>query len=182
MQLQVPRILWGAIFASVVMLLGMVLILKPAPLEPPEPVLFFALSAVAVAVLVASFVVPPLGIRQAVLRAKLEVTQETVVDPARGSDVLPYRETATVTRKVAAKPKQARASALVAYQTSLILGMALSEAVALLGFMLHFLGFPLPWVLPFFLASWVSMALRFPTVEKVLGPFERAAGMHIPRA
>lgn len=145
--------------------------------------MFFALSAAAVAVLVASFVVPPLGLRQAAQHAKLEATQETVVDPARdGSDVLPYRETATVTRTVAAKPKQARTRALIAYQTSLILGMALSEAVALLGFVLHFVGFPLLWVLPFFLASWVSMALRFPTVEKVLGPFERAAGMHIPRA
>jgi hypothetical protein len=183
MPLQVPRILWAAIFGSTILFLGVLVFLEPAPPEPPQPILFVALSAAALAALIASFVVPPMALRQALARSKLESRRETVVDPTpTGSDVLPYREAATITRTVASKPMQARQSALVAYQTGLIFGLAMSEAVALFGFMLHFLGFPLLWALPFFVVSWISMALRFPTPERVLAPFERATGVHIPRA
>lgn len=183
MPLQVPRILWAALIASTVVFLVVLLVLRPAPPEPPPLMMFPGFAVTAVLLLVASVFVPRMTIRNAVLQSKPEVTEETIEDPARAaSDVLPYRDTATLTRKVAKNPKKARRKALVIYQTSFILGMALSEAVALFGFVLHFLGFPLSWALPFFGACWISMALRFPTVERVLGPYERAAGLHIPRA
>jgi hypothetical protein len=68
------------------------------------------------------------------------------------------------------------------YQTTFILKMAMAEAVALFGFVLHFVGFPLAYALPFFVVCWALMIARFPTLEKAIAPLEQATGVHIPRA
>jgi hypothetical protein len=180
--LQVSRVVWAAIFGSTVAFLGVLLLLKPAPSEPPQLVVLVILAGAALSSLVASFVIPPLMIRQALARSKLETKQETVADSGRGSDVLPYRQTATITRTIAADPERARRRALAVHQTRVILELGMSESVALLGFSAHFLGFPLEYALPFFAAAFVSMALRYPTLERALVSFEQAAGVHIPRA
>jgi hypothetical protein len=181
-QLNTMRIIWAALFASTFMYLGVILFVVQPPESPPDPVMLPALALVAMAVSVASFVVPAAGYRQAVAASKIEVTEETVPDPSRPeSDVLPYREAPTITRKVAKKPKAALERAFMLYQTPFILSVALAEAVCLFGFMLGFLGVGLPFILPFWAMTWVLFSLRFPTLERVLGPLERAKGIVIPR-
>ena len=54
-----------------------------------------------------------------------------------------------------------------AYLNSLILSMALAEAVAILGFVLGLRGAPVTVVMPFFVVTWILMLLRFPTQEKL---------------
>jgi len=54
-----------------------------------------------------------------------------------------------------------------AYLISLILAMALAEAVAILGLILGILGAPVTVVMPFFVVTWILMLLRFPTQEKL---------------
>ena len=57
------------------------------------------------------------------------------------------------------------------YQIGLILAMALAEAVAIYGMILGFQGAPNSVVLPYFIAAWVLMLIRFPTESK-LAQFE----------
>jgi hypothetical protein len=52
------------------------------------------------------------------------------------------------------------------YVTSLILAMALAEAVAIYGLVLGFKGAPWSVVLPFFVGAWILMLIRFPTEAK----------------
>ncbi|MDH3727271.1 MAG: hypothetical protein OER77_07050 [Myxococcales bacterium] len=54
-----------------------------------------------------------------------------------------------------------------AYLNSLILSMALAEAVAILGFVLGLRGAPVTVVMPFFVVTWILMLLRFPTQEEL---------------
>jgi F0F1-type ATP synthase membrane subunit c/vacuolar-type H+-ATPase subunit K len=53
------------------------------------------------------------------------------------------------------------------YLTSLIVGLALAESVAIFGLVLGFLGAPAIVVVPFFAVAWVLMIIRFPTRERV---------------
>jgi hypothetical protein len=57
------------------------------------------------------------------------------------------------------------------YVTSFILAMALAEAVAIYGMILGFKGAPPMVVVPFFVATWILMLIRFPT-EARLADFE----------
>jgi hypothetical protein len=181
--LNTVRILWGALLFSTVLFLVLLLVIKPEPPEPPEPLMLPVLAVAALGSIVAREVIPRMNYRQVAARVKLETTEEPVADSARAaSDVLPFRETTTVLRKVAKNPQAARQRALVIYQTVFILKMALAESVALYGFVLHFLGFPLLHALPFFGVCWVLMLTTFPTLEKAIAPLEQATGVHIPRA
>ena len=54
-----------------------------------------------------------------------------------------------------------------AYTLGLILALAFAESVCILGLVLGFLGAPPKVVMPFFLVTWVLMALRFPTAAKM---------------
>jgi hypothetical protein len=51
--------------------------------------------------------------------------------------------------------------------TSLILAMALAEAVAIYGLVLGFNGAPPSVVLPFFVGAWILMIIRSPTEAKL---------------
>jgi len=60
-----------------------------------------------------------------------------------------------------------------AYATPFILGLALTEATALFGFVLGFLGFAAPFFVPLFVLAWIGFLLRFPMPNRpvgVLGP------------
>ena len=67
--------------------------------------------------------------------------------------------------------KAANATPMNQYQIGLILAMALAEAVAIYGMILGFQGAPNSVVLPYFIAAWVLMLIRFPTESK-LAQFE----------
>jgi hypothetical protein len=54
--------------------------------------------------------------------------------------------------------------------------MALSEAVSMLGLALHMLGGPLAVSAPFFAAGTLLAAIRFPTLPRLVAPYERACG------
>ncbi|MCA9595508.1 MAG: hypothetical protein KC776_19470 [Myxococcales bacterium] len=173
--LGVPRILWGAIFGSTFVFVFMMLVVHPENPGPPPPMLppMFALVALTTAVM--SFVVPRVQYRQAVARVKLDTIEEMA---DAGSDVLPYRSGPK--RRVFAKPDEARRKAFLLFQTPFILSLALSESIALFGFVLGFMGFASWIAYPFFGVSWVLFALRFPTEDKVLRPFEAGTGAYFP--
>ncbi len=169
------RILWGALFASTVIFFVIMLVVHPENQGPPQSIMAPAFAFVALTTAVMSFIMPRMNYRQAIANVKLETVEQSV---DTGSDVLPYRSGAK--RRVFAKPDQARRKALVIFQTPFILSLALSESIALYGFILGFLGFHFLIALPFFLVSWVLIALRFPTEQKVFGPFEAGTGAHFP--
>lgn len=174
-RLRTPRILFGAMFGATVMFLVVLFVVErpeSRPLDPMFPPMF---AVVALAVLATSFILPAKQLAVAFKSRDLPVAEEA--DP-EASDVIPYRDAPK--RRVFANPKQAAARAFALYNTRFILEMALSESVALFGFVLGFLGHPLVVFLPFFVVSWVAMALRFPTPKKIFGPLERAFDARLP--
>jgi hypothetical protein len=175
-RLQTPRILWFAMFATTFLFIGFRFVLPTQPVEA-QPFILPVLGLVAMTCLVMSFVMPNVTGRQARLSHKLAVVE--AADPNATSDVIPGASGPT--RRVFADRAKATKVAFATYQTGLILGMALSESVAICGMMLWFMGFGLAEGLPFFVLAWISMGLRFPTLEKVFVPLERAYDAVIPR-
>jgi|SRR5215467_11804783 len=148
--LRVMRILWAAIIASTVVFLVVLLRVGPRSASSPEPVVAYALVSVAAVIGVLSFVLPARAYTQAARARALPGDTD------------------------------ARRIALVLYMTPFILSLALSEAVALNGFALGFLGFGLTWSVPLFVASWMLLLVRFPTERAILSRFSRATGAQVP--
>ncbi|MGZ3424801.1 MAG: hypothetical protein ACXWUG_05275 [Polyangiales bacterium] len=71
--------------------------------------------------------------------------------------------------------REARRPAVM-FQTAAILGLAMTEAIALFGLVLGFQGFDLPVFLPFFVVAWLVFALRFPRPTHPLGFLGPALG------
>jgi hypothetical protein len=86
---------------------------------------------------------------------------------------LPGTQRPTVTF---ANPAAAAGNAFAAGTTALILAVALSEAVCLFGFALHMVGGPVGASLPMSLFGVVLVAVRFPTVPRMVGVYERVHG------
>jgi len=171
-RLRVPRILWGAMFASTCVFIVVLYFQQRTgalPTEPTEPIMLPAFAAVALGIAIVSVLYPRHLHRTSLELGKLEVVTE--VDERGGAAL--FRDAAPTIR-VFANPDEARRSAFVKYNTPFILGMAQSESIALFGFALGMLGFPLLHVLPFWLVCWVLMIIRFPTLERILGPLEKA--------
>jgi F0F1-type ATP synthase membrane subunit c/vacuolar-type H+-ATPase subunit K len=170
LRLRVVLILWGALFISTCMFILVLVIQQRSgvlPTEPVNPIMLPVFGVVALAIAVTSVVFPRHMHRSLLKAAKLEILTE--VDE-RGGPVL-FRDAAPTIR-VFADSAKARDVAFPRFQTPFILGMALSESVALFGFTLGFLGFPLPHVLPFWGVCWVLMIMRFPTRKRIYGPLE----------
>jgi hypothetical protein len=168
----VPRILWGALVFSTCLLFGVALFLLRAgsiPDEPAEPFMLPALGVVSLVVAIVSVVLPRHMHRKSLELAKLEVLTE--VDERGGAAL--FRDAAPTIR-VFAKPDAARRAAFARYFTPFILGMSLSESIALWGFTLVVMGEPLLHALPFWVVCWSLMIPRFPTLKRVYGPLERA--------
>lgn len=162
-----PRILWGALITSTFVYLYVLQVAAPEDADP-EPMMLPALGVAALVAGVLSVFLPAYLHGRGAMAAELEV--EEVPDP--DASVMFRDQTPTVRRF--AKPDAVVSKGMALYMTPLILGMALGEAVAIFGFVLGVLGFELPMILPFFVASWVLMGLRFPRWSSVLGPLERA--------
>jgi hypothetical protein len=165
----VPRVLWGALLASTFIYLYVLYTVARdrADLEP-DPALLPALGAVALGAAVASFLLPAQMHRAAAKSVKLEVKE--IPDPNAS---VAFRDQ-TPTIRVFADPDEVRKKAVALYHTPLILSLALSEAVAVFGLVLGFLGFDWMMVLPFFVTSWILFALRFPEARHALEPLEKA--------
>jgi F0F1-type ATP synthase membrane subunit c/vacuolar-type H+-ATPase subunit K len=132
------------------------------------------LAAVAVGLAAASIALPRSLAKKALLEKKLAV--EEVAPEARMFSDGKGR------RRHFKNPEQARAQALPALHTSVIIGMALAEAIAVNGFVLLLLGFEYSWGLPFFGVAWVLMLGRFPSSAKLDQQIEDAydADLKVP--
>jgi hypothetical protein len=162
-RLQTARVLWAALLASDVVftILGLTL---PANAGTPPPTYVPMFWVLALGIAVTSFVLPA---RQA---AALSRATEMEKVPGRP---LPGTQLPTV---VFADPALAGSRAFAIGSTLLILSMALSEAVCLFGFALHLVGGPTAATLPLSLFGVVLAAVRFPTLERMIGPYARAHG------
>lgn len=140
---QTARILWGALTVSQVTFIGVLFAVRQPPRLPPQPVMLYAISAVAAIVAVVSFVLPARTVQAGLA--------------ARGLKGLARpRENETLTEE-----QQRKIFGL--YQTALILSLALSESISLFGFVLGFLGFEPVAFGPFFAVGLLLSLSRFPT-------------------
>ncbi len=146
------RVLWAAILSSMLMIAAMALVLPPSELMP-ESLHLFVFAGVALGSAVMSFVVPEQVFRSTL--SKLELKEAP--DPQAPSG---FGEASRI--KVFADPARARRVVSGAYKTALILGLALSESIGILGLVLNRLGHPFAHSALFFAASVLLVALRFP--------------------
>lgn len=171
--LMTARILWGAILMSVVLFL-VVLQIVPRPPASPDPVLAPTFAAVALAIAVVSFLLPR-HLHRSML-AKVEVPVTTEADPGAFGSF--YREAAP-SRRIIADREAAHRAAVACFMTPHVLRLALSESIALFGFVLGFLGHAPPVWAPFFAVGAVLIAIRFPTARQMIKPLEEALGATI---
>jgi hypothetical protein len=156
-------ILYGALVFSTILLAVVSFVVSPDPRQPPpQASLEQALVAVAFCVAVASFILP----------AKM------LPPPARSMEVLPpdFGPDGRPQPARFAAPDVAAGRAMAYAQTGFILRMALSEAVSCIGLALHMMGAPRTYSLPLFAAGTVLAAIRFPSVARMVAPFEKVHG------
>jgi hypothetical protein len=156
---RVPFILWGALFSSTFMLLAVVFVAAPPPAEPLDPMLVPILGAVAVGEAIMSFVLPAQLLRNGLQRLSIPTReiQDPTALPGLGKTLRVPIDSAAAVRAL-----------MTVTMTPFILALALSEAVALTGFSLGFMGAPKEQCLPFFIASWVLLLLRFPRPKALI--------------
>lgn len=161
-KLMVMRTIWAALLTGTVMFLVVGYVVTSGRQEAlvPEPFLLPVLGFTALGLAAGSVLLPPVLLRQAFLALRLPTTEAPNPGPSS-------------TRRRAKRfvdSGSVRSRLLLAAQPSFIVGMAMAEAVALHGFVLWFLGFELPLVIPFFAVCWGLMLSKFPR----LSHFERA--------
>ena len=169
----VPRVLWFAMLTSVGMYGVVLFVLRDQPHAPLVPMMMPMLAATAGAVAVGSFVVPSILKRGLLARIELPAFSKPLATPMSADT---FRDAASSGRTFD-DPVGAVRLAFRIHQTPFIVSLALSEAVAIFGFVAGFLGAPLAQFVPIMLAGAVLMAVRFPTRAAVLGPLERRAGV-----
>ncbi|MDI3288679.1 hypothetical protein [Polyangium sp. 15x6] len=174
--LNVMRILWMAMLIATTMYVGLAFsgILKPPP-EPVVPMMPFVFGLLSLVLTIVSFALPRSIHAAAARAAEVEIREEAPPDAFSGH----YRE-AMEKRRVFADPAAAMAKAYTSYMTPFVLSIAFSEAIALFGLVLAFLGFEKILVVPFFVAGATLIAIRFPTQPKILDAFEAARGATFP--
>jgi hypothetical protein len=170
--LRTARVMWVGILVSVG-LFYVVLRMAKHPSAPDDPISFPIFAALALSGGFASLLLPPYLHRQGTLRAALET---------RDAESAISADSTTTTRRVFVDPGKARGVAQKLYQSSLVLSLALSESVALVGLVLGMRGFPEERVLPFFVASVGLIALRFPRANAPERMLETSAQARFPEA
>ncbi len=156
--LSVPRIMWLALLSS--QCLYAVLLYVPGLIEfglvAPPLAVRFALAAAALTVAVASFVVPRI-----LWNAALKQTS--------------YRAPTDVARQ---HDDEALRQGMKLGMAPFIIGLALNEGVAVLGFVLGFMGEHWLFTSPFFVLAIVLMFARVPTAEAFIGPLRDRSARH----
>jgi hypothetical protein len=165
-KLVTPRAVWFGILSATVIFLVL-------PVSQSDPAsgatLFLPMTLAAVGCGIASVLLPMHLQKSGLKRLKLVTVEVEDRERAFGS-LVPKR-------RAFKDPDLAELAALRVYQTSLILGLALAESIALDGFVLKFLAAGTNSVIPFFVASWLLILVRFPRRSAVIGPLERAYGI-----
>jgi len=166
-RLSAMRILWGAILMASVFESSLSLILPSPPVHKIPEIMPIVLGVVAVAVAAVSFWLPTQPLRAA-FGSYRDRVEEVVTTPEEGS----YRGE-NRRRRVLRLDAAALTRVLNISQTGMILSIALSNAIALFGLVLNRVGFPLFTSAPFFVAGTFLIAIRFPTLEAILGRVAR---------
>lgn len=167
-RIHVPRILWAAlllshgVYAAMLLIPGMI----ELPTSPPDPVTGLVLAAAAVAMGVASFIVPRIVGGGGYARARAQLATD------RGPSALDGQDLAALF----ADPDAARKEAYQLGFTPMILALALSEGVSNFGLVLGFMGHPQYVSLGLIGLGLVLTAARFPTDAGFLRPLARARG------
>lgn len=176
-QLRTMRVLWAFLFASTGIYAAVLAfeVIPPQPRTAETPPLLVPFAALALGLAVMSFVIPKLSYKQLVAKSDVRIVEEPIPEVFAAG----YRQAAPE-RRVFADPEAAWREAAKCFQPSLILEMALSEAAALLGFVLGFLGSPATVWAPFMIGGAALIAIRFPTRARVVAPFEAALGARFP--
>ena len=164
-RMRTPRILWGAMLASVGIYAGLIVSGALGSGADADPLPLPLLLSLSVALAIASFVLPHVLHRQAIARAKFEI------------DERPMNVAPTNYRSASGRYRQLRsgvyAAALPLFFTPFILSLALSEAVAVLGVAGASTGVSPMYCLPLLGVSALLIAVRFPTWSAVVGPIEK---------
>lgn len=143
--------------------------------EPEGGGSIVGMIAFAIASAIGSFVVPSLVRRKNVASQRFELRE--VPDP---SAPVGFRGTAPTMREYA-DVAAVHAAARTAGFAPLVLSLALSEAVSLMGIVAGFLGQP-PVVWGAFVAVGMTLtAIRFPTEATFFAPVEQHTGVRVPR-
>jgi hypothetical protein len=150
------KILWGCLLASTVMLFGVGVFVTRGGYEAPRPeqALLVALAVVSAISAGASVVFPRHTLHRTLRAPKLETEATEAKDRM-------FSDTRRRLRRFA-DSKHARVRLAAAAMTSMILGMALAESVALDGLVLMFLGHSVRVCAAFFGVCWILMATKFP--------------------
>jgi hypothetical protein len=163
--LRTSQILWAGLTVST-LVLSVLIVTMPTNtghVAPPDFGPIFVVVALVTAG--ASFFVPARATAAALGRTKEQQLIPGPTDPATGRPTVTFADPATA----------ARSAFGLAFQP-LLLSIALSESVTLDGFALHMVGGPTVCALPIGLFGVVLAALRFPTVTRMVGPYEKAYG------
>ena len=165
------RVLWMAIFVSTILVFAMGSMVQPHDLTPPLTTLI-ALGAAAIAVPITGAVFVRQTYRQQLRALKLAVRD--VPAPVEPKE---YRGV-SLSQKVIDDPTAARRIFRI-YQTSTIIGLAMSEVPALLGLVARTQGADMRVGLAFSVISWIAIAARFPTRGRALAPLKDVYGATI---
>jgi hypothetical protein len=151
------KMVWASLCSSTVFFLVVGIMIAAPRDEPPPTVMLFALAATSLALVAASQLLPKQILVTALRSQKFQVVEPPAQD--RMFNDAPRRG-----RKFA-DPVHVRNRLVFCAQSPFILGLALSEAVALMGLVLMMQGFELEQTLAFFVTSWVLLATKFPRLE-----------------
>jgi hypothetical protein len=162
--LRTVRILWAALVVSTLLIPFAASRMEIDPKQTLQTSMAAILGLVALALTIASVVVPRLVLANGARVGTPEVSRP---EPIPGVASPPGRF---------AQPDRAARRALAVCQQPFLLSMALSEAVSLIGLMLHAFGGGLLVAAPFFAAGTLLSLSRFPTFDGLFGPFERIVG------
>lgn len=155
------KVMWAAISFSTVLFLAVGLGAAQVPDEPPETVMLFAFAGLSLGILAASQLVP-----KQVLIAALKAEKFEVLEPPPEEHM--FDDSPRRGRRFAA-PDEVRRKLIHCAQRPFILGIALSEAIPIMGLVLMMIGFSLQHALGFFVVSWALLLSKFPR----LSSFER---------
>lgn len=176
--LRVQRILWFALTSSPLLYLGIARFAAPAPAHPPEPVILYALAAVAVPIVGASFALPAAIFARAVgARVGKEIRVRQVATPTQLEGG--FRDAPPSAAEVEDPAAVLRLAARLDL-TPLILTLALRESVAIFGLVLGFVGFPFEVTAGFCGLSVALMLARFPSLPALARRTESAVGARVP--
>ncbi|MEO0322866.1 MAG: hypothetical protein AAF447_07905 [Myxococcota bacterium] len=165
-RLRVNWILWAAMLASTALYLVMLGVVK-GPDTPPDRFLALVVNAVGLAVAAASVAVPTLlwNTARRTLRPVIEEVPDHEAEAGLFRDAVP-------TKRVITQGAALLSEALTRAHAPLIVAIAMSDAVSILGFVLAFLGHPpLHWV-PLYVLGVLLLLLRAPLLKRLVRNLE----------